>query len=85
MTITINLQPEIELGLLAQAQAHGVSLTEYVLQIVAREAKPVESLRGRTGQELVAACASVSGLLSDEEIDTVFSRTLSTSRPVDVS
>lgn len=85
MTITINLQPEIERGLLTHAQAQGVSLAEYVQQIVVREARPVQDLRRRTGQELIDACARVRGLLTDEEIDALFARTPSTSRPVDFS
>ena len=38
MTITLDLQPEIEKGLLTQAQARGVSLTDFVKEIVVREA-----------------------------------------------
>jgi len=38
MTITLDLNPEIERGLLVQAQAHGVSLEQYVQEMVAREA-----------------------------------------------
>jgi hypothetical protein len=38
MTITLNLQPEDERGLLAQAQLRGLSLQDYVEQIVMREA-----------------------------------------------
>ena len=37
----------------------------------------------RTGQELIDACAKVRGLLTDEEVDTLFRRTPSYSRPVD--
>ena len=36
-----------------------------------------------TGQELIDVCARVRGLLSDEEVDTLFSRTHSFSRQVD--
>ena len=39
MTITLDLNPEIERGLLVQAQAHGVSLKQYVQEIVARQAR----------------------------------------------
>ena len=39
MSIIIDLQPEIERGLLAQAHARGISLADYVKEIVAREAK----------------------------------------------
>ena len=86
MTITIDLQPEIERGLLAQAQAKGVSLTDYVKEIVAREAQvPIAETERRTGQALIDVCSEVRGLLSDEEIDTLFARNRSMSRPVDLS
>jgi hypothetical protein len=89
ITITLNLDPDIEQGLLAQAQAKGVSITDYVEQIVEREARqaplPNPAPTRRTGQDLIDACAKVRGLLTDEEIDRLFSRTPSTSRPVDFS
>lgn len=34
MTVTLNLKPEVEAGLLAQAQANGMSLEEYLLSMV---------------------------------------------------
>jgi hypothetical protein len=37
----------------------------------------------RTGQELIDACAKVRGLLTDEEVDTIFRRNPSFARPVD--
>jgi hypothetical protein len=37
----------------------------------------------RTGQELIDACAKVRGLLTDEEVDTLFRRNPSSARPVD--
>jgi hypothetical protein len=37
----------------------------------------------RTGQDLIDACAKVRGLLTDEEIDTIFTRNKSSARPVD--
>ena len=84
MTITLDLQPDIERGLLAQAQARGVSLSDYVQEIVVREAHvSPESLPRRTGQELIDACSKVRGLLTDEEVDTLFSRKPSFVRPVD--
>jgi len=39
MTITLDLQPEIETTLLAQAHARGVTLHDYVEQIVVKEAQ----------------------------------------------
>jgi hypothetical protein len=38
MTVTLTLKPEIEKNLLARAQAHGVSLDEYLQELVAKEA-----------------------------------------------
>lgn len=85
MTIKLDLQPEIEKGLLVRAAARGVSLLDYVNEIVIREAHvALEARRQRTGQELIDACAKVRGLLTDEEVDTLFSRTSSFARPVDL-
>ena len=84
MTITLNLSPDIEQGLLAQAQAKGVSITDYAHEVLAREAKATETPRRRTGQELIDVCAHVRGLLTDEEIDEIFSRNQSASGPVDL-
>ena len=83
MTITLELQPEVEKGLLAQATARGMSLGEYVKEIVAREAHVSAEPARRTGQDLIDACAKVRGLLTDEEVDTLFQRNPSFSRPVD--
>ena len=85
MTISFDLQPEIERGLLLRAQAQGVSLSEYVQQIVMREARPLENVPSRTGRELIDMSARVRGLLTDEEVDTLFARDPSPSRPVDFS
>jgi len=38
MTVTLNLNPEVEKGLAARAREHGVSLDDYLQEIVAREA-----------------------------------------------
>ena len=87
MTITLDLKPEIERGLLAQAEAKGVSLSEFVNEIVAREAQVPVAEAGpqpRTGQALIDVCAEVRGLLTDEEIDTMFARNRSMSRPVEL-
>jgi hypothetical protein len=34
MTVTLKFKPEVEAGLLAQAQASGMSVEEYVLSLV---------------------------------------------------
>ena len=38
MTLTLNLNPEVEQGLVARAQSRGVSLDVYVQELVAKEA-----------------------------------------------
>ena len=84
MTITLDLRPEIERGLLAQATARGLSLTDFVKEIVVREAHVSrERPPHRTGQELIDACAKVRGLLTEEEVDALFRRDPSFARPVD--
>jgi hypothetical protein len=88
MTITIDLQPEIERGLLAQAQAKGVSLTDYVKEIVAREARVAEAADDTSAvkaKNLFELFAPVRGLLTDDEVDTLFVRNRSMGRPVDLS
>jgi predicted nucleic acid-binding protein len=37
MTVTIELPPEIEAGLLAQAQAEGLGVADYVRKLVSKE------------------------------------------------
>ena len=34
MTVTLNLKPELEAGLFAQAQASGMTVEEYILSVV---------------------------------------------------
>ena len=83
MTITLDLKPEIENVLLVQAAARGVSLTEFAQEVLAREAHASPaSAPSRTGQSLVDVCAKVRGLLTNEEVDTLFSRNQSSARPV---
>jgi hypothetical protein len=38
MTVTLNLDPEVEKGLMARAHARGVSLDDYLQELVAKEA-----------------------------------------------
>ena len=38
MTVTLNLTPEVEKGLMARAQARGISLDDYLQELVAKEA-----------------------------------------------
>ena len=38
MNVTLNLKPEVEKGLMARAHARGVSLDDYLQELVAKEA-----------------------------------------------
>lgn len=85
MTITLNLNPETEQGLLAQAAVRGLSLADYVGEVLAREAHLAAAPpRHRTGQDLVDACAQVRGLLTDREVDELFSRNRFPSRSIEL-
>ena len=84
MTISVDIRPEVEAELIRQAaargraiEAHAATLPEDAIHLQAEPA-PV-----RTGQALIDACAKVRGLLTDDEIDTLFSRNPSFARPVD--
>ena len=43
MTVTLNLKPELEAGLLAKAQASGMPLEEYLLSLMEDAALPPDS------------------------------------------
>jgi hypothetical protein len=61
MTLTLDLTPDIEQSLLAQAQAKGVSITEYVEQIIAQEVlqtAPVSSAPVSQARNLVELFAN---------------------------
>lgn len=85
MIITLDLAPDIEQSLLVQAQAKGVSITDYVEQIVEREARQANVAQpAQQANNLLELFAPVRGLLTDEEVDTLFARNRSSrSRPVD--
>jgi hypothetical protein len=86
MTLTITLPDEKEATLNARALARGLSPEEFAGQVLAHqleEADPEPLSQPRTGQDLIDASASLRGLFTDEEVDTLFSRTFSLCRPVD--
>ena len=76
MIVKLELTPETEAGLLAQAQACGLSLENYVTQLLQRVAAPKKAFAGE--KNLVELFAPLRGL------DLDFSRNPSTGRPVDV-
>jgi len=76
MTVTINLPPEKAAALKAQAQAKGLSVEQWLLDLASRAAvEPTPP-----GKNLVDVCAMVQGLADDLN----FSRNPSTSRAVDL-
>ncbi|HEX7362936.1 MAG TPA: hypothetical protein VF283_20790 [Bryobacteraceae bacterium] len=85
MTIQLDLQADVERGLLAQAERHGMSLAEYVQQIIAREAHRPPCASQPQAANLADLSESVRGLLSDEEVDRIFRRNPSIGRPVDLA
>ena len=57
MTVTLNLNPEVEKGLLARARERGVSLDDYLQEIVTREAgvspSPSSSMKAKNLSDLL--------------------------------
>lgn len=55
MTVTLKLSPEVEQRLLAQAEARGLSLSEYLQEIATREAALISSIPSASGEEKAKA------------------------------
>ena len=53
MTVTLNLKPELEAGIFAQAQASGMSIEAYLLSVI--EGAVLPSIRQRVSPEERAA------------------------------
>lgn len=54
MTVTLSLNPEVEKGLLARARERGVSLNDYLQELVTREAGLIAA-PGTSGKEKASA------------------------------
>jgi ketosteroid isomerase-like protein len=86
MSIIIDIRPEVEAELARQAAAKGRALEAYAASLLEDAAQvPPEQLPRRTGQAIIDAFAEIRGLLTDEEIDRMFTRNPSGARPVDLS
>jgi hypothetical protein len=96
MTITVDIRPEVQAELARQAAAHGRALEAHAASLLEEAVHlPAEGLRHDllSGEESRAAKAAnlldlfepIRGLLTDEEVDTLFSRNPSTGRPVDLA
>lgn len=94
MTITVEIGPEIQAELARQAAAKGRALEVYAASLLEDAAhSPEQSSRDLpAGEESRAAKATnlldlfepIRGLLTDEEVDTLFSRNPSTGRSIDL-
>jgi hypothetical protein len=86
MSLTLELSPEIESELRAQARAKGVSVADHVQDLISRESGVATSLSSPplTGQQFVDAFDPVRGILTDEEIDSMFARNRMPARPVEL-
>jgi predicted nucleic acid-binding protein len=94
MTITVDISPEVQAELARQAAAQGRALEAYAAvlleeaaHIPAGDTAPPSGTSQKPAQakNLVDLFEPIRGLLSDEEIDVMFSRNPSTGRPVDLS
>jgi len=92
-TITVDIPPEVEAELTRQAAAHGRALEVHAATLLRDAAHvPVRDKPRRMDEEPRAAQAAnlielfepIRGLLTDEEVDTLFSRNPSAGRPVDL-
>jgi hypothetical protein len=73
MTVTLKLKPEVEAGLLTQAQASGMTLEDYLLSLVEGAVRPKAQANSSTEQRAAAFEAWAAGhrstpLLSDYAI-----------------
>jgi len=58
-----------------EAQARGLTVDRWLLELAEQNASALpEDAAPRSGQTLIDVCAEVRGLLTDEEIDTLFAR-----------
>jgi hypothetical protein len=86
MSIIVDIRPEAEAELARQAAAKGHALEVYAASLLEDAAHvPPQQLPHRTGQAIIDAFAEIRGLLTDEEIDRMFTRNPSGARPVDFS
>jgi len=84
MNVTLNLKPEIEKGLMARAHARGVSLDDYLQELIAREAGLPVAAEPRTQKQF----DNLSDLLLDSPFagaDLDLERSKDYPRPVDLA
>jgi hypothetical protein len=97
MTITLDIRPEVQAELARQAAAQGRAIEAVAAALLEGAVNPISAQQPataqaeatqperRTGRALIDAFAEIRGLLTDEEIDRMFTRNQSGARPVDLS
>ena len=76
MTVQLDLKPEIEAGLVAQAHARGLSLEAYLNEVLQHAAAPKQQSAERKSLARLFAESPLKGL------DLTFERDSDTGRPV---
>jgi hypothetical protein len=86
MTIILNIRPEVQAARARQAASQGRALEAVAATLLegAVRVAPPEASKA-PAKNLVELSEPMRGLLTDEEIDVIFRRNRSTSRPVDLS
>ena len=95
MTITLDIQPEIQAAIARQAAAQGRAIEDVAAALLESAVNPAlarhtaadepSQHEANTGQALIDAFGDIRGLLTDEEIDRMITRNPSGARPVDLS
>jgi hypothetical protein len=88
MTITIEIRPEVQAELARQAAEQGRALEAYaavLLEDAAHVLAKGEEPGAAKATNLMELFEPIRGLLTDEEVDTLFSRNPSIGRPVDLA
>ena len=91
MTITVEIRPEVQAELARRAAVHGraieaeaASLLEDAVHLPAAPVPP-DAPPAAKAANLMELFEPIRGLLTDEEVDTLFSRNPSAGRPVDLA
>jgi hypothetical protein len=93
MTLTLDIRPEVQAELARQAALQGRAIESVAAALLESAVRPASAgppaavPNGGPGEpkNLFDLFAPVRGLLTDDEIDTLFARNRSMSRPVDLS
>jgi hypothetical protein len=85
MTITLDIRPEVEAEFARQAAAQSRALEACATRLLEEAAHLPAATPEAQAANVVELCEPIRGLLTDDEIDRLFTRNPSTGRPVDFS